>query len=128
MLAAGTPAPAADTIEELLREDEASSQNDALRVDLNALTEAEWEYYFQVGLKKVDTRLDGKLVEHESDWSLGVIYVWIAALAARLWHRNRRHQSLAQHAPRIANTAGPGSNGGLGPHHCRLCGVEGTHY
>ena len=82
MLAAGTPAPAADTIEELLREDEASSQNDALRVDLNALTEAEWEYYFQVGLKKVDTQLDGKLVEHESDWSLGVIYVWIAALAA----------------------------------------------
>jgi hypothetical protein len=82
MLAAGTPAPAADTIEELLREDEASSQNDALRVDLNALTEAEWEYYFQVGLKKVDTQLDGKLVEHESDWSLGVFYVWIAALAA----------------------------------------------
>lgn len=82
MLAAGTPAPAADTIEELLREDEASSQNDALRVDLNALTEAEWEYYFQVGLKKVDTQLVGKLVEHESDWSLGVIYVWIAALAA----------------------------------------------
>ncbi len=79
MLAAGTPALAADTIEELLREDEASSQNDALRVDLNALTEAEWEYYFQVGLKKVDTRLDGKLVERESDWSLGVI--WIAALA-----------------------------------------------
>ena len=81
MLAAGTAAPAADTIEELLREDEASSQNDALRVDLNALTEAEWEYYFQVGLKKVDTQLVGKLVEQESDWSLGVIYVWIAALA-----------------------------------------------
>ena len=82
MLAVGTPVPAANTIEELLREDEASSQNDALRVDLNALTEAEWEYYFQVGLKKVDTQLVGKLVEHESDWSLGVIYVWIAALAA----------------------------------------------
>src|SRR6478736_3858798 len=82
MLAAGTPASAADTIEELLREDEASSQNDALRVDLNALTEDEWEYYFQVGLKKADTQLDGKLVEHESDWSLGVAYVWIAALAA----------------------------------------------
>ena len=65
MLAAGTPAPAADTIEELLREDEASSQNGALRRDLNALTEAEWEYYFQVGLKKVDTQLDGKLVGHE---------------------------------------------------------------
>ena len=82
MLAAGTPAPAADTIEELLREDEAISQNDALRVDLNALTEAEWEYYFQVDLKEVDTQLIGKLVEHESDWSLGVVYVWIAALAA----------------------------------------------
>src|SRR6476661_4599517 len=84
MLAAGTPALAADTIEELLREDEASSQNDALRVDLNALTEAEWEYYFQVGLKKVDTQLDGKLVERESDWSLRVVYVWVAALAQAL--------------------------------------------
>jgi hypothetical protein len=82
MLAAGTPAPAADTIEELLTEDEASSQNDALRGDLNALTEADWESYFQVGLKKVDPRLDGKLVERETDGSLGVIYVWIAALAA----------------------------------------------
>src|SRR3954454_14704578 len=76
MLAAGTPASAADTIEELLREDEASSQNDALRVNLNALTEAEWEYYFKGGLKKVDTQLDGKLAEQESHWSLGVIYVW----------------------------------------------------
>src|SRR6187401_257661 len=47
---------------------------------LHSLTEA--EYYFQVGRKKVDTQLDGKLVEHESDWSLGVVYVWIAALAA----------------------------------------------
>jgi hypothetical protein len=82
MLAAGTPAPAADTIEELLRQDEASSQNDALRLDLNALTEAEWEYYFHVGLKKIDTQLDSKLVEHESDWSLGFVYVWIAAVAA----------------------------------------------
>jgi hypothetical protein len=82
MLAAGTPAPAADTIEELLRQDEASSQNDALRLDLNALTEAEWEYYFHVGLKKIDTQLDSKLVEHESDWSLVFVYVWIAAVAA----------------------------------------------
>jgi hypothetical protein len=82
MLAAGTPAPAADTIEELLRQDEASSQNDVLRLDLNALTEAEWEYYFHVGLKKIDTQLDSKLVEHESDWSLVFVYVWIAAVAA----------------------------------------------
>ena len=124
MLAAVTLAPAADTIEELLREDEASSQNDTLRVDLNALTEAEWEYYFQVGLKKVDSQLDGKLVEHESDWSLGVIYVWIAALAAgfgiamgaiKAWPSMRRVLRILP---------GPVSNEGLGPHHCRLCGVR----
>jgi hypothetical protein len=124
MLAAGTPAPAADTIEELLREDEASSQNDALRVDLNALTEAEWEYYFQVGLKKVDSQLDGKLVEHESDWSLGVIYVWIAALAAgfgiamgaiKAWPSMRRVLPIL---------LAPVSNGGLGPHHCRVMRVR----
>ena len=123
MFAAGTPAPAADTIEELLREDEASSQNDALRVDLNALTEAEWEYYFQVGLKKVDTQLVGKLVEQER-LVAGRCLCLDRSSGRRLWHRNGRYQSLAQHAPRIANTAGPGSNGGPGPRHCRLCGVR----
>jgi hypothetical protein len=120
MLAAGTPAPAADTIEELLRQDEASSQNDALRLDLNALTEAEWEYYFHVGLKKIDTQLDSKLVEHESDWSLVFVYVWIAAVAAVFGMA----MGLAQHAPRTANTDSPGPHGGLGPHHCSLCGVR----
>jgi hypothetical protein len=35
-LAAVTLAPAADTIEELLQQDEASGQNDVLRPDLNA--------------------------------------------------------------------------------------------
>ena len=89
MLAAGTPAPAADTIEELLREDEASSQNDALRVDLNALTEAEWEYYFQVGLKKVDTQLDGKPVEHESDAALAAGF-GVALGAIKAWPSMRR--------------------------------------
>ena len=43
ILAALTLAPAADTIEELLQQDEASGQNDMLRPDLNALTEAQWE-------------------------------------------------------------------------------------
>ena len=87
MLAAGTPAPAADTIEELLREDEASSQNDALRVDLNALTEDEWKYYFQVGLKKADTQLDGKLVEQSaigrSALSMFGSQLWPQALASQ---------------------------------------------
>jgi hypothetical protein len=38
ILTAGNRAPAADTIEELLQQDEASGQNE-LRPDLNALTE-----------------------------------------------------------------------------------------
>ena len=66
MLAAVTHAPAADTIEELLQQDEASGQNDVLRPDLNALTEAQWEYYFKVG-QQSDTHLESPLVERESE-------------------------------------------------------------
>jgi hypothetical protein len=66
MLAAVTLAPAADTIEELLQQDEASGQNDVLRPDLNALTEAKWEYYFKVG-QQSDTQLESPLVVRESE-------------------------------------------------------------
>ena len=44
LLAAGVPALAAESIEELLQQDEADSHNDALRRDLNALTEEQWQY------------------------------------------------------------------------------------
>ena len=39
LLAAGVPALAADSIEELLHQDEVDGHNDTLRRDLNALTE-----------------------------------------------------------------------------------------
>ena len=81
MLAAGTPAPAADTIEELLREDEASSQNGALRRDLNALTEAQWEYYFKVG-QQSDTQLESPLVARESEKPTRAFYIWVVAITA----------------------------------------------
>lgn len=80
MLAAGTPAPAADTIEELLQQDEASGQNDMLRPDLNALTEAQWEYYFKVG-QQSDTQLVSQLVEHESEKPTRAFYIWVMAIA-----------------------------------------------
>jgi hypothetical protein len=81
MLGAVTLAPAADTIEELLRQDEASGQNDLLRPDLNALTETQWEYYFKVG-QQSDTQLVSQLVEHESEKPTRAFYIWVMAIAA----------------------------------------------
>jgi hypothetical protein len=79
MLAAVTLAPAADTIEELLQQDEASGQNDVLRPDLNALTEAQWEYYFKVG-QQSDTQLESPLVEREKPTR--AFYIGVMAIAA----------------------------------------------
>ena len=81
MLGAVILAPAADTIEELLQQDEASGQNDLLRPDLNALTEAQWEYYFKVG-QQSDTQLVSQLVEHESEKPTRTFYIWVMAIAA----------------------------------------------
>ena len=67
LLAAGAPALAANSIEEWLQLDEASGPNDELRPDLDALTEAQWEYYFKVGRKQTDTALDSQLIERESE-------------------------------------------------------------
>ena len=80
MLAAGTLAPAADTIEELLQQDEASGQNDVLRPDLNALTEAQWEYYFKAG-QQSDTQLESPLVERESEKPTRAFYIWVVVKA-----------------------------------------------
>jgi hypothetical protein len=80
ILAAVTLAPAADTIEELLQQDEASGQNDMLRPDLNALTEAQWEYYFKVG-QQSDTQLVSQLVEHESEKPTRAFHIWVMAIA-----------------------------------------------
>ena len=81
MLAAVTLAPAADTIEELLQQYEASGQNDVLRPDLNALTEAQWEYYFKVG-QQSDTHLESPLVERESEKPTRAFYIWVVVIAA----------------------------------------------
>ena len=58
LLAAGVPALAADSIEELLQ-DEVDGHNDTLRRDLNALTEEQWQYYFKVERKQPDIELGG---------------------------------------------------------------------
>jgi hypothetical protein len=80
LAAAVTLAPAADTIEELLQQDEASGQNDVLRPDLNALTEAQWEYYFKVG-QQSDTQLESPLVERESEKPTRAFYIWVVVIA-----------------------------------------------
>ena len=79
LLAAGVPALAADSIEEL-HQHEADDDNDALRPDLNALTEEQWQYYFKVERKQPDIEL--QLIVRESEERPRVLYIWIAAVAA----------------------------------------------
>ena len=80
-LAAGVPALAADSIDELLQQGEADSHNDALRRDLNALTEEQW-HYFTVEREQPDIELGGQLIVRESEERPRVLYIWIAAVAA----------------------------------------------
>ena len=82
LLAVGVPALAADSIDELLHPDEADSHNDALRRDLNALTEEQWQYYFKVERKQPDIELGGQLIVRESEERPRILYIWVAALAA----------------------------------------------
>jgi hypothetical protein len=81
-LAAGVPALAADSIEELLHQDEVDGHNDALRRDLNALTEEQWQYYFKVERKQPDIELGGQLIVRESEERPHVLYIWVAAMVA----------------------------------------------
>jgi len=82
LLAMGVPALAADSIEELLQQDETTSHDDAPRRDLNALTEEQWQYYFKVERKQPDIELGSQLIVRESEESPRVLYIWVAALAA----------------------------------------------
>jgi hypothetical protein len=82
LLAAGVPALAADSIEELLHQDEINGHNDALRRDLNALTEEQWQYYFKVERKQPDIELGGQLIVRESEERSHVLYIWVAAMIA----------------------------------------------
>ena len=82
LLAAGVPALAADSIGELLHQDETDSHNDALRRDLNAFTEEQWQYYFKVEPKQRDIELGGQLIVRESEKHPRALYIWVAARAA----------------------------------------------
>ena len=82
LLAAGVPALAADSIGELLHQDETDSHNDALRRDLNAFTEEQWQYYFKVEPKQRDIELGGQLIVRESEKHPRALYIWVAAIAA----------------------------------------------
>jgi len=81
LLAAGVPALAADSIEEL-PQDEVDGHNDTLRRDLNALTEEQWQYYFTVEREQPDIELGGQLIVRKSEERPHVLYIWVAAIAA----------------------------------------------
>jgi hypothetical protein len=81
-LAAGVPALAADSIEELLQQDETNSHDDTLRRDLNAFTEEQWQYYFKVEHKQPDIELGGQPMVRESEEHPRILYIWVAAIAA----------------------------------------------
>jgi hypothetical protein len=80
LLAAGVPALAADSIEELLHQDEVEGHNDALRRDLNALTEEQWQYYFKVERKQPHIQLGSQLIVRDSEERPQVLYIWVAAM------------------------------------------------
>ena len=76
LLAGGVPALAADSIEDLLQQqDETDSHNDALRRDLDALTEEQWQYYFKIERKQPDIELGGHPQIVEADSQLTGRYV-----------------------------------------------------
>ena len=81
---AGAHSLAANSIEELLHQDQVESQNDGLRPDLNALTEAQWDYYFTVGRVQTRGMLENQAIENQSDHRSNVLYIWLAAIAAGL--------------------------------------------
>jgi len=81
LLEGGVPALAADSIEELLQQDETDNHNDALRRDLNALTEEQWQYYFKIERKEPDIEPGGQLIARENERPR-VLYIWVAAVAA----------------------------------------------
>src|SRR5262249_19457915 len=68
-------------IEELLQQDETDNHNDALRRDLNALTEEQWQYYFKIERKEPDIEPGGQLIARENERPR-VLYIWVAAVAA----------------------------------------------
>ena len=82
LLAVGVPALAADSIEELLQQDETTSHDAAPRRDLNALTEEQWQYYFKVEREQPDIELGGQLIVRKSEERPHVLYIWVAAIAA----------------------------------------------
>jgi hypothetical protein len=70
------------SIEELLHQDEVDGPNDALRRNLNALTEEQWQYHFKVERKQPDIELAGQLIVRESEERPHVLYIWVAAMVA----------------------------------------------
>src|SRR5215470_17314329 len=80
LLAAGVPALAADSIEELLQQDETNSHDDALRRDLNALTEEQWQDYFKVERKEPDIGLGGGLGVGGGEEGRGGLYIGVGGV------------------------------------------------
>jgi hypothetical protein len=79
LLPLGAPARADDPIAQWLKQDEAAGQNDEVRPDLNALTEQQLQYIFNVGREQANSH---QLIERGSEERTPVLYIWLLAIAA----------------------------------------------
>jgi hypothetical protein len=79
LLPPGAPARADDPIAQWLKQDEADGQNDEVRPDLNALTEQQLQYIFNVGREQANSH---QLFERRSEERTPVLYIWLLAIAA----------------------------------------------
>jgi len=81
LLALGAPARADDPIAEWLKQDEAGSQDEEVRPDLNALTDQQLRDMFKVGREHVD---GPQRIELGGEERTRVLYIWLVAIAAGL--------------------------------------------
>jgi hypothetical protein len=78
-----TPASADDLITQWLKQDEAGSQTEEVRPDLNSITDEQWRDMFTIGGEQPDA-FGRLLVEHGNRSQTDTFPVWLAILTAAL--------------------------------------------
>jgi hypothetical protein len=79
LLALGASVHADDPIAEWLKQDEGGGQNDQVRPDLHALTDAQLRDIFNIGRGQADGH---QLIERGSEERPHALYIWLITIAA----------------------------------------------